>query len=844
MARGAPGWRDRRTGRSVASPGAPVGLRTMSAPSPDDAVASPPPAEGYDHARVEAKWRRIWEERGDDRTDLDAAQRPYYNLAMFPYPSAEGLHVGHLIPYTGVDIHGRWRRLKGDDVFQPMGFDAFGIHSENYALKIGEHPAVVMRRAVANFRDNQLKHIGAMFDWSHQVNTSAPDYYRWTQWLFLTLYHAGLVEWRDGAVLWCPSCLTVLANEQVEQGRCERCETPVETRWLRQWWLKITQYAQALLDNLDHLDWSESTLSMQRNWIGRREGARIVFDLQGCSQPDVAVFTTRPDTLYGATFLVIAADHPQLEEYVAPELRGAVNAWRNALPRRDADPDPGVGIALGSVAVHPLTGERLPVWAAPYVLYDYGTGAIMAVPAHDERDHAFARAHSLPIVEVISGGDTTVAAHTGSGHMVNSGDLDGLSSDEGRRVIVGRLENLSRGQATITYRLRDWLISRQRYWGPPIPIIHCSRDGQVPVPFDQLPVLLPDVTDFRPTGTGASPLASLDSWVEVPCPRCGGPARRETDVSDTFLDSSWYFLRYPSTDFDDRPFDHPRTKRWLPVNMYIGGNEHAARHLLYARFIMHALHDLGHVDEPEPFTRFRAHGIIVKDGAKMSKSRGNVVNPDDYLERYGADTFRLYLMFLGPYTAGGDFRDDSITGVTRFLHRVWRATLGATSGSATTSADSAAERRRHRLIAQVDEDIAELHYNTAVSLLMEFARELDQEVAAGGGRRIDAETLLRCLAPFAPHITEELWERTGHDGSVHARGGWPEHDSRLAVPEEVEVAVQVNGRVRGTLRVPAGTSRDDLVAQALALDRVRAILAGREPARVVVVPDRIVSIVV
>ena len=803
--------------------------------------AAPRMLDVYDPAAVESKWRRIWEERGDHRTDLDSPDRPFYNLSMFPYPSAEGLHVGHMVPYSGVDIYGRWRRLHGDNVFEPMGFDAFGIHSENYALRIGEHPAVVMRRAVANFRENQLKKIGAMFDWEHQVNTADPAYYRWTQWLFLRLFEAGLVEWRDGAVLWCPSCLTVLANEQVEQGRCERCESVVETRWLRQWWLKITSYAQELLDALDTLDWSESTKLMQRNWIGRREGARIVFDLEGCERRDVAVFTTRPDTLFGATFAVVAADHPQLEEFVPAERRGEVNAWRNRLPGPAAEPDFSVGIDLGSWAIHPLSGHRLPMWAAPYVLYDYGTGAIMAVPAHDERDHAFARAHGLPMIEVISGGDGPERAYTGQGRMINSSEFDGLPSEEGRQRIVERLENTMRGEATITYRLRDWLISRQRYWGPPIPIIHCTKDGQVPVPDDELPVLLPEVDDFRPTGTGVSPLATVEDWVNVTCPRCGGPARRETDVSDTFLDSSWYYLRYPSTDFQEIAFDRERTKRWLPVDMYIGGNEHAVRHLLYARFVMRALHGMGLVDEPEPFTRFRAHGMIVKDGFKMSKSRGNVVNPDEYIDKYGADTFRLYLMFLGPYTAGGDFRDEGIVGATRFLHRVWRATQTATAADAD---DEVRERRRHRLIGGIDEDIAGLHFNTAIAQLMEFARDLDQEAAEGRGRRVDAETLLVCLAPFAPHITEELWQRTGHDGSVHERGGWPVHDPALAARLEVEVAVQVNGKLRGTITVPAGTVEEELRQRALELPRVAAILAGAEPRKVVAVIDRVVNVVV
>jgi leucyl-tRNA synthetase len=812
-------------------------MDTVIAPGEPD----PGHLDAYDHAAVEARWRRIWEERGDYRTQLDEPDRPFYNLMMFPYPSAEGLHVGHIIPFAGGDIYGRWRRLMGDTVFEPMGFDAFGIHSENYAMKIGEHPAIVMRRAVANFRENQLKRIGSMFDWSHQVNTAEPSYYRWTQWLFVRLFNAGLIEWREGAVNWCPSCLTVLADEQVEQGRCERCHTVVQTRYLRQWWIKITRYAQEMLDALDTLDWSESTKTMQRNWIGRSEGATILFDLEGCRREDVTVYTTRPDTLFGATFLVIGADHPELEDFVPPERMGEVNAWRNKFPPNATEPDFSIGMELGSHAIHPLTGARLSVWAAPYVLGGYGTGAIMAVPGHDTRDWAFARAHALPIVEVISGGNVAEAPYSGSGTLVNSGDFNGLTADEGKRRIVERLSELRRGQSSVQYKLRDWLISRQRYWGPPIPIIHCPEDGPVAVPEEDLPVLLPDVEDFRPRGTGLSPLATVEDWVNVTCPKCGGPARRETDVSDTFLDSAWYHLRYPSTDFDDVPFDQERTDTWLPVDMYIGGNEHAVRHLLYARFVMRALHDMGLVPAPEPYTRFRAHGMIIMDGAKMSKSRGNVLNPDEYIERYGADTVRLFMMYLGPYTLGGDFRDKGIAGMTRFINRTWRATQLANGADVT---DETRERRRHRLIKQVEDDIAELRYNTAIAYLMEFARDLDHESSDGTGRRIDADTLLKLLAPFAPFVTEELWERTGHEESVHARGTWPSYDAELAAPQRASVAITVNGKRRGEIDVDAGTSEARLTELALAHPRVVELLDGRTPAKVIAVVDRIVNIVI
>jgi leucyl-tRNA synthetase len=795
----------------------------------------------YSPAWVEEKWRQRWRESGLHRTPLDNPKRPFYNLMMFPYPSGEGLHIGNVYAFTGADIYGRYRRLKGDTVFEPMGYDAFGIHSENYALRIGEHPKRLIPRNIANFR-RQLDRLGAMFDWDHEVNTTDPSYYGWTQWLFLRLYQAGLAEHREALVNWCPSCLTVLADEQVIAGACERCDTTVEQRTLKQWFLRTTRYVRELLDALDDLDWSEQTKIAQRNWIGRSEGALIEFELVGCREPAVTVFTTRPDTLYGATFLVVGGDHPRLPEFAAPERLEAVRAWRESLPVGAVEPDFTIGIDLGSTAVHPLTGERLPVWAAPYVLGTYSSGVIMAVPAHDERDHAFARAHGLPVVEVVSGGAPQETAWTAGGALVGSGEFDGLDSQEGGRAIVERLRALGQGRPTVQYRLRDWLISRQRYWGPPIPIIHCEVDGPVPVPEEDLPVILPEVEDFRPLGTGVSPLATLEEWVNVPCPRCGRPARRETDVSDNFLDSAWYFLRYPSTDFQDRAFDHDRTWTWLPVDSYIGGNEHAVLHLLYARFIMRALHEQGLVPTPEPFTRFRAHGMIVKAGAKMSKSRGNVVNPDEYLELHGADALRLYLMFMGPYAEGGDFRDEGIVGITRFLERTWRACQLATL-DAPALADKARERRRHRLIAQVDQRIEGLAYNTAIAMLMEFSRELSREASAGNGRRVDALTLLQLLAPFAPHIADELWERVGQDGSIHD-ASWPDFDPELAAATVVTIAVTVNGRRRATFESPAGTPVTELEQQAVALPRITELLAGRKPTRIVSVPDRIVNIVV
>ena len=616
-----------------------------------ESQAPVPPGDHLDRLdlpALDAKWQRIWAERETYRTDM-RGPRPFYCLMMFPYPSAEKLHIGNAYAFTGADIYGLYRRQKGDDVFEPLGFDAFGIHSENYALKVGEHPATLTARNVEYFREQQLKKLGLGVDWSHEIDTTSPDYYRWTQWVFLQLFKAGLAEHREGPVNWCPSCLTVLADEQVVSGACERCGTTVETRFLKQWFIKTTRYAQEMLDALDGLDWSERTKIAQRNWIGRSEGALIDFRLNGCARPQVTVFTTRPDTLFGATFLVIGADHPQLAEFIREDRRAAVEEWRASLPPADAEPDFSIGVDLGTLAVHPLTGEEIPVWAAPYVLGGYGTGAIMAVPGHDQRDWQFARAHGLRIVEVIGGGDVAVEAWTGEGPLVNSGSLDGTPATEGKRRVIELLEARAAGRAHVQFRLRDWIISRQRYWGPPLPIIHCPVHGPVGVPESELPVMLPEVTDFRPLGTGVSPLAQVEEWVNVPCPVCGEPSKRETDVNDNFLDSGWYYMRYPSTDFKDRALDPERTRHWLPVDMYIGGNEHAVLHLMYARFLMRALHGMGYVPTPEPFTRFRAHGLLTFAGGKMSKSKGNVINPDTYMARHGADTLRLYLMFLGPY---------------------------------------------------------------------------------------------------------------------------------------------------------------------------------------------------
>ena len=680
----------------------------------------------YDPQEVETRWQQRWTERRTNEPDLDRPTRPFYNLMMFPYPSAEGLHVGNMFAFTGADIFGRFQRLQGYDVFEPIGFDAFGIHSENYALAVGTNPAQLIPRNIDTFR-RQLRRFGGMFDWRHELSTTDPAYYKWTQWLFLQLFTANLAYKKRAAVNWCPKDKTVLANEQVINGRCERCDTPVEQRSLDQWFFRITDYAERLLRNLDTLDWSESTLALQRNWIGRSEGAELVFTTP--AGQTITVFTTRPDTVFGATYLVLAPEHPLVEALTAGEQRAAVRAYQREVQSRDVvarrvGEKVKTGVFLGSYARNPATGEAIPIWIADYVLMEYGTGAIMAVPAHDERDHAFATQFGLSIrqvVKVAGGQGDALPSVTEDGVLMNSGRFDGLACREGGKRIVAWLAEQQVGAPRVQYRLHDWCISRQRYWGTPIPIIYCDRCGPVPVPERDLPVLLPPIEDFRPDDSGVSPLARHTEWYNVPCPQCGAAGRRETDVSDTFLDSSWYYLRYPSTEFADRPFDPARTKTWLPVTSYIGGNEHAVLHLLYSRFITMVLKEQGHVAFEEPFPKLRAHGLIVKDGAKMSKSRGNVVIPDAYIKQWGADTFRMYLMFLGPFQEGGDFRDEGITGIRRFLDKVWVLAHDAASASDSPVPPDVLTKL-HQTIKKVTADTATLNYNTAIAALSMSSR--------------------------------------------------------------------------------------------------------------------------
>jgi leucyl-tRNA synthetase len=811
-------------------------------------------AGSYDPAAIEQKWQARWEDRGSNSPDLDQGPRPFYQLMMFPYPSAEGLHIGNLYAFTGNDIHGRFQRLRGHTVFEPIGFDAFGIHSENFALKVGVNPMDLIPRNIANFR-RQLRRSGLMVDWKHELSTTDPSYYKWTQWVFLQLLKRGLAYKKRAAVNWCPVDKTVLANEQVIAGACERCGSAVEQRFLEQWFFRISEYAERLLNNLDVIDWSESTKTAQRNWIGKSEGAEVGFPISSsagsrASAERITVFTTRVDTIFGATYMVLAPEHPLVPSLTTAERAGEVRGYvertkkQDLVSRKVTTDREKTGVFTGSYAVNPATGKDIPIWIADYVLMEYGTGAIMAVPGHDQRDFEFATRFGLPVIRVVAGegegADTPLTegyTDNESGRLVNSGRFDGMRVSEAKTTIVEWLAAQGTAKPVVNYRLRDWCISRQRYWGPPIPVIYCEQCGVQPVPEQDLPVLLPRIEDFRPDDSGVSPLARHEEWYHVRCPECGANARRETDVSDTFLDSAWYFLRYPSTEYDDRPFDPARTRRWLPVDTYIGGNEHAVLHLLYTRFITMVLHDMSYLEFEEPFKRFRAHGHIIREGAKMSKTKGNVVNPDRYIDEWGADTFRTYLMFLGPYEEGGDFRDASVSGVKRFLDRLWASAMQARGDGVP---DESVMRKLHQTIKKVGDDIPRLSYNTAIAAMMEYMNAL----RAGERRphRAEVEPLVRIVSPFAPHIAEELWERFGHRQGV-LDSGWPEYDPALIEEGTIDLVVQVNGKMRGRIPGPRDIDKDAALVRALAEPSIAKFVPG-PPKKVIFVPGRLLNIVV
>ena len=945
----------------------------------------------YNHKKIEARWNKQWEKEKLYFTDLDKAKKPFYNLMMFPYPSAEGLHIGNMYAFVHSDAYGRFMRLRGFDVFEPIGLDGFGIHSENYAIKIGEHIKDVSARTEKNFY-KQLKMIGNQYDWSKKLETYKPSYYKWTQWLFLKMREKGLAYRKDAAVNWCPKCKTVLSDEQVIFGKCERCDTETEKRKMEQWFWRITDYAEKLLKNLDKIDWPEDIKIGQRNWIGRSEGAKVKFQIAD-SDLFLEVFTTRPDTLFGCAYMVVCPEHDiisnlksQISNFNEVENYFIGARKKSNLERTDlAKEKTGVKIE-GISAINPVNNKVIPIFVADYVLPDYGTGAIMAVPAHDERDWEFAKKYGLPIIQVVApqvvdtvnppkpgaeetervmvhaivkypsenkiltlkwkklpwqtfitggveNGEDAVkaaerevyeetgyknlkfikrlpylinakfyAAHKGvnrsvlasfvyfelenlekdpvseeelerheaewidaekigtlspvseMGHVlnwlkqgdcayigegvnINSGFLDGLQTEESMKKIIKWLEEKDRGKVEIAYKLRDWCVSRQRYWGPPIPMVFCEKCGWVPVVEKDLPVLLPEMEDFLPDGTGKGPLNKLENFVNTKCPKCGGRAKRETDVSDPFVDSSWYYLRYLSIDSEDSALDKKRLKKWMPVDMYLGGKEHTVLHLLYSRFVSMVLYELGYLLEEEPFKKFRAHGLLIKDGAKISKSKGNIVNPDEYIEKFGADAVRMYLMFLGDMRQGGDWRDHGITGMVRFLGRIYK--LKSKIGKFGPRSKGGLDKLVHGTIKKITDDLDNLKFNTAISQLMILVNEMEKEKEL---LKIDYCKLIILLAPFAPYLSEELWHGLGHEDSVHHQK-WPVFDNEKIIENTPRIIVQVDGKFRGSMEMPVDSSEKEISEAVFKDEKIGKYLLGVKIERVVFVKNKLINLV-
>ncbi len=900
---------------------------------------------------IEPKWQSKWEIEKIYHPDLESAKKPFYNLMMFPYPSAEGMHAGNFFTFTGVDIYGRFKRMQGHDVFEPIGLDGFGIHSENYALKVGSHPVEQAKKSEENFY-RQFRSSGNSYDWDRTVETYKPEYYKWTQWLFTELFKEGLAYRKKSPVNFCPSCKTVLADEQVIDGKCERCSSVVEKKNLEQWFFRITKYADRLLANIKDLNWTEKVKIAQRNWIGRSEGARIEFKIQN-SKFKIEVFTTAIDTIYGVTFMVISPEHPLVQEILkqnqdkkqTEEIKGYIEYAKNKPEmERTAEGKEKTGVFSGAYVINPFNNKQIPLWIADYVLMGYGTGAVMGVPGHDARDHDFAKKFGLPIKPVVKPKDKAGGAkvekdgfwdypeiktrYADKSELFDSGEFNSLSSSEAKSKMLNFIKEQGFGEKTTTYHLRDWLISRQRYWGPPIPMVYCAScakkglswfdtkeakksskgmgisnlksqisnkkeignwkleignsseamAGWYPVAEKDLPVELPYIEDFKPLGTGLSPLATHPEFYNVPCPHCGKPARRETDVSDTFLDSAWYFLRYLATDWDNIPFPSvklaERVKReggspkeienfklkiensrkraaWLPVTMYIGGAEHSVLHLLYSRFITMFLKDRGLIGFEEPFARFYAHGLIIKDGAKMSKSKGNIINPDEYIRKYGSDTLRSYLHFLGPFDQTGDFRDSGVEGMNRFIKRVW--TMYTSKKIVSTEASSAAKSAMHEAIKKVTGELDALRFNTALAHMMSYYNFLSKQAEIS---REEAEVYLKLLAPYAPHMTEELYqelnlgketnetEETKDFSSIHI-SSWPEYDEKYLASDTVKIPVQVNGKLRSMLEVASADAADKTIVEELARkdEKVAVFLKGQDINKVIYVEGKVLNFV-
>jgi leucyl-tRNA synthetase len=864
----------------------------------------------YDHRSVEPKWQARWREARLHQTTFDPQRPKFYALDMFPYPSGAGLHVGHCEGYTATDIITRWKRMQGWNVLHPMGWDAFGLPAENYAIKTGIHPRVTTEKAIANFR-RQIDSIGFAYDWDREINTTDPLYFKWTQWIFLQLFHKGLAYEGTVPINWCPSCKTGLANEEVTQGCCERCGSGVERKDMRQWLLRITRYADRLLEDLAELDWPESTLAMQRNWIGRSDGAEAIFKVVAPSRvgsppappaadhrgrawepsqgshvdglpagDEIKVFTTRPDTLYGATYMVLSPEHPLVDGLTTPAQQAAVRAYQVAA-RRKSDLErtdlakEKTGAFTGALAINPVNGEKIPVWIADYVLSSYGTGAIMAVPAHDQRDYEFASKFNLPIRPVVrpADGRTPEAgqAFCDEGIAINSGDLDGLPTLQAKAKVTEQLEARGLGRAMVSFRLRDWVFSRQRYWGEPIPIIHCPTHGTVPVPESALPVTLPEVEGYQPTGTGESPLAGIESWVKTTCPTCGGPARRETNTMPNWAGSCWYYLRYLDPKAEREPWSKAVEKQWQPVDLYVGGAEHAVLHLLYSRFWHKVLYDLGYVSTKEPFKKLRHQGTVLAysyqdalgryhafsetelrgDDAilkasgeklkvvvdKMAKTKLNGVNPDDVVAEHGADVLRLYEMFMGEFELPKPWDARAIEGCTRFLKRVWR--LVEEFDESKAPAGDPQLRLRHKTIKKVTGDLDRMAFNTAVAAMMEYLNRLQ----SGGATREDLLTLIKLLGPFAPHLGDEAWEKLGQAGFL-LQASWPSYDEALTIDAVVTLGVQVNGKLRGDVQVARDAPEAEVREKAMAVPNVAKHLEGKTVRKVIVVPGKIVNIVV
>ena len=799
----------------------------------------------YDSKTIEEKWQRVWENAETFHVSNEPRPPKSYVLEMLPYPSGT-LHVGHMLVYTIGDVVTRFRARNGMHVLHPQGFDSFGLPAENAAIKEGVHPRESTERNIEHIT-RSMRRVGWAYDWSRSLTTHDPAYYRWQQWQFLKFLERGLAYRKGAPVKWCPNDQTVLANEQVlPDGRCERCGAEVESRLMEQWFFRITDYAQVLLDDLETVDWPDSIKARQRNWIGRSEGAEILFRIEELDE-DVPVFTTRPDTLYGATFFVLAPEHELVARIDSDDVRDYVRRAGAKKTEERAQATEKTGVFTGLHAVNPVNGERLPVYVADYVLTDYGTGAIMAVPAHDQRDFDFASAFGLPIRQVVRPRDAEVdesvayVEHAVGEVLVNSAEFDGLPAPEGGRGIVEKLEAEGRGSFTINYRLRDWGFSRQRYWGCPIPIVYCDACGIVPVPEDELPVVLPEIEDYKPKGV--PPLAQAEDWVNVPCPACGGQAKRETETMDTFVDSAWYFLRYCDPHNDAAPFDRAAVDYWNPVDLYIGGVDHATMHMIYARFWVKVLNDLGMLGFREPFAQFFSNGWVTLGNVKMSKRAGNIVGPDEFVELYGADACRLNILFLGPANEDMEWTESSIEGMSRFVRRLWRVVSEvAESAPPSEAGDGTLARKAHWAIAKVSDDIGRrFAFNTAIAAVMELVNELSRE-PAGAESRFAAETAVSLIQPYAPHVAEELWAKLGHERLWQAP--WPAADPAMLEVDTVEVVVQVNGKIRDRLRVSPDLAEAELVALARASERVGEYLDGGEPSRTVVVPGKLVNFVV